>query len=330
MTPEVREALSRARIARSEHRPEDVLAALKDAASAATSDAEHQVAGWRLAKGVYDFGDVSALMDALEPVLATEAPFEHHPTAVAAAEPIAQRVWNKLGYGDVRVLRLWEAYSDHHRAIGDPWLAAMGDVQRAWQLACLGQVAQVRGLLDHYANLSPRRFGRGPTKHPDAWDTTLSLFWVQADMARTLLRCATWTHDEPQAVEAREVYKDALAASERHPDRTWWFVDPVCRAADRFGWTVQTWSPWSRGVANLAEQHPVHTGIAQAILHRRAGRTGPALDALDGAATVAIEVEAGWEWVADAWTERLRIEQTSDLRCRLDELISDKHLHAFR
>jgi hypothetical protein len=158
----------------------------------------------------------------------------------------------------------------------------------------------------------------------------LSLYWVQCDLARTLLRCATWTGVERAALDARDLYQDALAASERAHDRHFWYLDPVCRAADRFGWTVDSWSPWSRLSEHLADQHPVQCGLAAAVLHRRGGRQPTALQGFEAVAELAKSDQLGWEWVADALTEAQRTQATPARTRELQRLIDAYGVQAFR
>ena len=154
-----------------------------------------------------------------------------------------------------------------------------------------------------FANLSARRFGRGPTKHPEAEDATLSLYWVQADLARTVLRGATWGGRERMALDALDVYDDAMAFANRSRHQSFWYVDPVCRAADRFGWSSSAFAGWPRLLNAVEAVHPVHFHLGRAIISRRASRPERCLASLAEARRQAQVDHAGFEWQIDAMIE---------------------------
>lgn len=305
----VPELLRRARQARLAQDGPAVLEALGEAASLACQGSDEGLiltTGWRLAKAAHDFGTPDQVLEALRLVLSREAPFAHYPQATSAAEPLARRIWDTKGYGEPEVLELWRAYSAHQRSMGDPWLEAQGAVQRAWHLACRGALPELRVLTEPWLRLTPARFGRGPSKHPDAEATTLSLYWVHADLARIHLRAATWAGDPAAAREARDLLLDALAIVERPLGRCPWEVDALCRAGDRFGWTDAPWTSWLRVLETWESEHPVHAALGRAVLDRRSRRAGAATAFL-AAADLAERTAAGWEWVVDALVEAERI-----------------------
>lgn len=323
MHPEVSRVLGLAREARRAGASTAVLAHLDHALALARREGDlagQQVAGWRRAKAIYDHGEAEALPDALDPLLALDDLFSHYPQGLSAAQPITRRIWDHLGYGDERVLRLWEAYSAHHRRLGDPWLASQGDVQRAWHLACRGELAQVVAVSEHYQGLSPARFGRGPTKHPEAEDTTLSLFWVQADLARVALRAATWAGEARAATDAEELLLDALATAGRPMEKDPWVVDALCRAADRFERVTAPWRAWKTHLSRWETDHVALAALGQGVLHRRAGDGAAAVRDFERAASLAQAHHAGFEWVADALQQAQRVDPSPERDARLRAL----------
>jgi hypothetical protein len=227
-----------------EHRAADegqaCLAALEEAHAAslrANEAGRLAKAAWRLAKGHHDFGHPAGMLDALVPLLDGENPFEHYPAGLQAVGPISQRVWDELGYGRPEVLALWDAWSREYQRRGDPYFAAHGQVQKAWQYACHGDIDELARLNTVYAATRPERFGSGTHKHPRAPDTPHSVFWVQMDLARTMLRAGIWSNNDRYAWDAYEAYEDAFEEAETGRDGEFWFLEPVVQAATRFGWT---------------------------------------------------------------------------------------------
>lgn len=323
MDPAVSEHLERARAARRADDGLAALAALRHAAARAleTGDpASIQLAGWRRAKGEFDFGTPETLLASLEPIVALPTPFEHYPQGLHAAEPIARRIWDHLGYRSDAVLQLWSAWGAHHRSTGDTYLAAQADLQRAWHMACRGDTDAVQNIAEPWFRLTPARFGRGPTKHPDAEDATLSLYWIQVDLGRTLLRAATWTGRERLARDARDHLEDALAWSSRSLGKAPWCVDAICRAADRFAWSDAPWPAWSKVLSGWSQAHPVHARLGGAVFDRRDGRSDRAIAGFEATAELAERKRAGFEWVADSLIEAQRTSPAPERARRIEEL----------
>ncbi len=262
-----------------------------------------QVVAWRRSKVAFDRDAPLQALHAIEEVLAGPDPFAHYPNGLNAAEPLAAAVWDAHGYGFDAIDRLWRAYSATHRQRGDPFLAAMGDVQRGWQLACSGQLSALSKLLDAYGALTPKSFGDGPHRHARAEDAPTSVFWIQMDLARITLRAATWSRDRSLAHDALEVYEDALSEAGETRLSVYWFVECAGRAALAFGWSdlsdvVDAW--WRTAPALDHPRAPLHQALALAAAHHDTGQHSAAIDAYADAVHQAHRLHAGPEWEVDA------------------------------
>lgn len=295
VAPRLEDLLARARSARADDDVGAALAALREAqeVGAALEPTHPLVArvAWRRAKAAYDLGATDEMLACLEGVLALEAPFDDHPQGLRAAQPIARRWWDERGYGDPRITRLWEAFRDAWRAGGDPWMAASGETQLAWEWACSGAIEPLRALLVARGGMTPRDFGDGPTKHPRAADAPSSVWFAQMDLARVALRAGVWARDEALAREAHEVYADALAEAELDEDADHWFLETAGRAERTFGWRGDLAERWVVSATRL--DHPrarLHRALAEGV-----GKGWPAalLEVLDDADA------AGPEWGVD-------------------------------
>jgi hypothetical protein len=271
---------------------------------------------WRLAKARYDRGAAEGLIEALAPMVQPDiheigewgvkqavGPFDHYEPGLRALAPLCRRHWDHLGYASEVVDKLWLAYSEAQRKREDPFLAAWGDVQRSWQLACAGRSDELAAMVATYARLSPGRFGTGPHRHPRAEDVPTSIYWVQLDLARTLLHAATWAHDERRTWEAMELVEDAAedCGLDRHTD--FWFLDTMLHAAGRFGRAevVERYLPAYRNVleGSSPELPAVHRLRGQAWLAFLARQRSTAQERAIQALDQARHHRAGPEWVVE-------------------------------
>lgn len=287
--------LARARGARAAHDVPGALAALREAQEASEAlDVAHPLVArtaWRRAKAAFDVGATDEMLACLERVLTLEAPFADHPQGLRAVEPIARRWWDERGYGDARIPALWQAFVAAWRDGGDPWLAASGEAQLAWEWACSGELERLRQRLVVLGGMGPRDFGDGPTKHPRAADAPSSVWFAQMDLARTALRAAVWARDEALAREAHEVYADALAEAELDEDADHWFLETAGRAERTFGWRGDLAERWLASAVRL--EHPrarLHRALAEGVGNGWPSALVQVLDAADA---------AGPEWGVD-------------------------------
>ena len=262
------------------------------------------VCRWRAAKAAWDDQDAPAVLAFVDPLLALEDPFADYLAGLKAVEPATTLVWDTLGYGDPRPEQLWAAWTRHHRSVGDPYLAAMGEVKGAWARACQGDVDALHALLERWTAMTPRRFGTGPHRHAEAPDATSSLFWVQRDVARTALRGATWCLDERLAWMAAEALEDAMEDTGAVRLSDFWFLEPMCRAHLRFGGLdaggyLDAWRDAAQTLAH--ERAPFHRALQEGELARAAGATAQARGAFERAHEVGAGL--GPEWSTDALVE---------------------------
>lgn len=336
MSPERIEALlAAAREARAAERPDEVLAHIREAAREAQAlPSDHplrQITAWRLAKAEHDLGTPHGALEALRPILDQDDPFEHYRAGLQAADPLTRRFWDAEGYGEPLILKLWEAASRVWRRDGDPYLAAVGDLQRAWQFACRGERGALHQLVRRYGDLTPRTFGEGPRRHPRALDAPTSVFHVQLDLARTALWCACWTRDERLAWEAGELAEDAAEGAGLDRTKDVWFLDPTVRAALTFGVRPppEHVEAWIEGLERLSEpRRSVHLGLAEGVRARAAGDPSAADRFLD-AARAAEGAAIGPEWLADAWVEAWRTRPDPSLRERALDVVRRYEVEAF-
>jgi len=286
--------------ARQEGRTEDVLRLLQEEVASQSADG-NALPVWRLAKAAYDFDRPATLAGAVRALIRLQHPFEGYPARRAAAPLIAARLWDTEGYQS-HTLELMVMLERAHASVGDGYLAALAVVHQAWHLACTGQLDTLNALATRYSSMTPRVFGRGPTKHPEAEDSSLSLYWIQADLARTQLRANTWGGLEVEAKQAATGYERAMAMAGRDRWRNFWYVDPVCRAADQFGWATPAFASWSRLLPAVESAHATHHDLASGVLARRRGNDRLALASFEAAAQRATTDMAGFEWRVDALT----------------------------
>lgn len=309
-----------AKTARHEGRAADALPLLLEAKRHAENPEQIVLAGWRLAKLRWDLGQDDVL-DALDDALALPDPFFDYPQALTAVESIARRAWDTRGYGDPRVIRLWDAYTQAQFAQGDAYLAYAGQVQRAWHLACRGLTVELSHQLtqahDHWSTAS---IAASPTRHPDAPSAEASLPFLFRDLAYTACWGGLWADDQPLCQRALRLYEDALddIAPETDP---WWFVECQGRYALQYGGVAAHVDAWLTRSASL--QGP------RARYHRlmATGLTG-APSELREAAKLATDDAYGPEWVADALAQAQR-RGDAQATSRLAELVRRYHVDAF-
>lgn len=198
MSAEAVEALlSDARAARRGGRPDEVLALLDRAWEQAQGLGEEHplpvVVAWKRAKAVADFGDRASVASCLAPVLEREDLFDAYPHGIFGVGRLCRAHQDVLGYGDPTVRRLWERLAAHHRASGDLFLAALTDLELAWEAACRGD--DVRGPLERVEALRPDALEGSRSWHPDAPDGPGSIPFLHVAAAHTLLRAAVWSGD---------------------------------------------------------------------------------------------------------------------------------------
>lgn len=319
-----RKLLARARRARREGDGPGVLAALEEAVVTSAEAGDESLltlAAWRLSKAHHDYGTPEGALDALD-WLQTEGrtPWEGYARAREGMERLSAWVTSTAGYGDPRLVDLWRGWLD--ALANDPWRRAQGTVQLAWVLACRGDLDALRQLAEGVFRTSPSRFGTGPTAHPDAPDTPTSVYYAQLELARVLLRGATWVGDTATAEDALDAWYEAAGAVEVEPD--YWLLEAHAHASVRLG--------WGEGLddfaaAHAALDHPrarVHRPLGAAILALDAG--ADATLALRQAAASAREEHVGYEWEALALAELHRLGAGGS---RLKELVRTTGVAAF-
>ncbi len=316
-------------------RAEDDLGAARHALAEAVACADRlgdlswvSITRWRSAKAAFDQEDPAGALTAIEPLLQLDEPFADYAGGLKAVGPMTRLAWDQLGYGDRRPERLWQAWTAHHRRIGDPFLAAMGEVHAAWPLACRGELDALSALLERWAAVTPRRFGSGPHRHAEAPDTPASVFWVQRDVARTVLRGATWAGADRLAWLAWEALEDAMEDTGGDRTADYWFLESVARAGLRFGWedALSYLPPWEEAAARL--EHPradLHRALTAGELSRHRGDPDTAREHF--LAAVLAVGDSGPEWLADALREAARCGAAT--LPDLDEVIHRRGLHAF-
>jgi hypothetical protein len=311
-------------------RARDAISDAVTASEALEDPAWMAVSRWRLAKAAYDDGDPLAALDAVSPLLERGDPFADYPAGTKAVDPISCLAWDTLGYRDRRPEKLWTAWTALHRQQGDPFLAGMGEVRSAWPLACRGELEGLSRLLERWCGMTPRRFGTGPHRHPDAPDAESSVFWIQKDIARTVLRGATWAGAERLAWAASEVLEDAMEDTGTERSTDYWFLECISRAQLHFGWDdiAGYTTAWIEQAAALTH--------ARAPFHRAltAGEVARSRDDMTSARTHFLTAThqasgLGPEWRADALREAIRCGE-EQLIVDLTSLVEATDLHAFR
>jgi len=294
--------LRAAREATGAGRPAQQIAALAEAVLvlAATEERDLRVrVAWRYAKAAHDAGDLSALSASIDNLLATDDTMADA-GAIRAVSAISKRWWDTAGYRDDRPARLWLALSEHHRSAGDPWLAASAETQRTWHLACAGALDALDASVDDLLATDPRRFGAGPSRHPDAPDAPTSVWWAQLARLRTALWSAAWTGRPDRARDLLDALLDAADAAEVSIEADPWLIDPAMRAALTAGEgaLIDRWaSAWTATLSRRGEERAeLHLALAL-------GLTGEPDDAplhLERAAAIAADRSLGPEWQVDA------------------------------
>jgi hypothetical protein len=283
--------------------------ALNDAVLLAT-------ACWRLAKARHDTDPAAGLIDALTPLVSQQVeergvwgikhdvgPFDHYEAGLRALPLLTRQHWDHHGYGSDIVDRMWRAYIAKQHEREELYLMSWGQVQLCWQLACSGKLDDLSDIVLAFARLSPERFTQGGHQHPRANDIPSSVYWVQLDLSRALLRGATWAHQERRAWEAMELMEDAAedVGLNRHQD--FWFLDAILRSAGRFGdeRTVKRYlEPYAALIDagnDIADVHLERGKAWIAFLQRKQATTERhASQALD----LARHHHAGPEWVVES------------------------------
>lgn len=309
----IRAALEAATRCRAAGDQSGCIAALTEAwrGSAALPDAHLlSVSAWRLAKAHHDFGDPYSMLEAVRPLVQTPlterqnlfvapvtvSPFTYYPASVGAASRVCRHFTDRAGYADPLIALLYQALSEHHRQAADPYLAARAQVELAWWHACRGEQEQLWAIVERYLKTPPAGFEReaGPDahRHAQAPDISTSLFHIQLDLARTALRCATWTGNVSSAVDALELMEDA---AEDIGHRDLWFLDAACHAGTRFDELSIPDGYFSLWRTSLdGSDHAVHRGLMLAIL-------GSDASLARQAGTLALSDHRGPEWAAMAF-----------------------------
>ncbi|MCO4745598.1 MAG: hypothetical protein KC912_12470 [Proteobacteria bacterium] len=284
---------------------------------------------WRRAKAEYDFGDARGISEALEPVLDLDAPFAGSEAALGACELLVRRMRDQGGYADPLPDELLQRAAAAWRDRADPVRALWIDVQRAWSLACRGELAVLETLTDNADRMRARDVAHSQFRHARAESAALSLAWMQLDLWRAALRGATWTEDDAAIGRALDGIEDAAedAGLRRLADP--WFLEAVVSAQWQLG---RADSP---GYAPALERCLERVDGARGALHRLlfAGwsslRSIPTSSHFVEAADVAGRAAAGPEWQAWAWRGAQRAGH-ADAEGRLAQIVVDRGVHAFR
>jgi hypothetical protein len=263
---------------------------------------------WRLAKARYDRG-ADGLLDALAPLTRPRrvsrgmlqprlevGPFDDYPAGLRALPALSSRHRDHHGYGHPVLAALWVAWIAHHRAAGDAYLVAWGELAVAWDEAARGAPEAVEARLRTYDRLPIDALAGSAHRHPDAPDAAASLPLVLRDFGRTWLCGATWAGDAIAAAAAWEHVQDTLAEHDLALDP--WTLDAVAMAALRFGW------PTADLRARLSSPHAAalpapHAARTVALAAALAGERAAPLARQAGDA--AHDHRAGPEWAIAAW-----------------------------
>ena len=318
---EAKNHLAAAKLARADGDDEGRLLALVKAREAAVASEDGDLVAttcWRLSKARYDLGHNALLFESLGPLIAQDysvrnafgvpqqqSIFDLHEPGLRALEPLTRRYWDHVGYLDERIEPLWTAWIAAQEAREEPSLAAWGAVQLSWHHAVTGRVDAVFDTMMQFAKASPKRFRQGSHRHARAADPEASLAWVQLDLARTALRAATWACAERRAWQAAEFLEDAAEDTGLDRTRDPWWLDAMCRAAERFQWKDQ---PPTYGAAyaalgqdaRLPLTHQLRVASWQA---RAGGQSEVASQTALEAARTALAEHAGFEWAVESLHE---------------------------
>ena len=298
MPSTVQDLVDAARRARADGDPQTCLATLEAAQVASRHlPPDHplvQSTAWKRAKAEHDFGTPTRMLDALDPILDQDNPFEHYASGLDAVERLGRHYTDRAGYGDGRVEQLWHKWIAAQRALGDPFMAEMGELQVTWIRACQGDLAHLEGELNRVGSLHRRSLARSVSRHIEAEDAGNSVFFVQMPVARTVLTGAMWMGKERLAWDAWQLYEDAIEEVGRDRADDFWYLASVARAGRRFGWQ-QADKTIEMLYARLTKRdRDLHSALV-------AGELDMDVEPLLWAADQAIATHAGFEWAIDAW-----------------------------
>ena len=262
------------------------------------------VISWRLSKAHFDFGAAAPTLECLAPLMErTDDPFADYPQGLRAVERIVRRYWDEVGYGSPLTMRVLEAARSTWENRSEPVLAARMTVQAAWQHACRGDATRLEQLLTSFDVLRPRDFRDGTHRHPDAPDAPSSVWWLQLDLARTVLRSATWTAHPHLAWRAFQSLEDAAEEAEVDRSSAFWFLEPAVHAGLDHAWreTDAYVAPYERALQHLeGPRAPYHRCLGEGVLAAHRGRNTTAATALEQAAHLARKGALGPEWELEA------------------------------
>lgn len=171
-------------------------------AAAAFLETDHPLrvrVAWKRAKAHADFGEASALVACIEPVL-NEALFTD-PSGVRGAAALARSHQDALGYGNPTIRGLWTRLASHHRS-DDRYRWATAMLELGWDAACRGDQPVVEHTLGTVSTLTPNDLVGSLSRHPEASDGPESAHWLHLDAAHTSLRAAVWAGERARAVSA--------------------------------------------------------------------------------------------------------------------------------
>ncbi|TNE86944.1 MAG: hypothetical protein EP330_20260 [Deltaproteobacteria bacterium] len=299
-------------------------AALREAIDLADAAGESKLLGtasWRLADMLRDADQPEAMLESLDALVASGAPFANLQGAKAweAANATARKFWDFVGYDTERLIPLFDALREHY-ASNDPYMAAQADELSAWQFACRGDRDGMQALLDRYRDMTPSQFGTGRHRHTRADSTGSSVYWVTMEIARSALRMGAWMHDEAIARDAWDVHRVAARKAGQRATEFPHFLEASMIAALQFGWdevieaSTEDYDTAIRGWDGGRTDY--HQAVHKAVHLVLAGQHGEASDAWRDVATIADEMHYGPEWVGDFL---LRAADSADTAGRADD-----------
>jgi hypothetical protein len=279
-------------------------------------------AAWKRARAAVDTSDAAVASGALDDLLACPATFDE-PYVLKALPAFVSWWWDRVGYVDDRPARLWSAFAEHALAHQDPWLASVAQAQRAWHLACVGDLERLDALVDQTLRLDPDTFGDGPSRHPEAPDAPSSVWWAQLCVLRPALWSAAWKSRQERAQELLDALVEVLDAIERPIDHDVWALDAAMRAAIAAGsddWVRGHRDAWVHKLRGLHHPRaPFHEALAIGLTARENHERRAAFDR-----AAALTEVVGPDWRADVWWHRERMEHgeactpSAELRTHVD------------
>ncbi|TNE92302.1 MAG: hypothetical protein EP330_02245 [Deltaproteobacteria bacterium] len=314
--------LEQARQARADGDGEGCRRALADAQRAAAGGERLVTVCWRRAKAEHDFGDAHGVLDALTPLLAQPDPFAGSEAALSATETLARQVRDALGYASPVPDALLRRAAEAWRRRDDPVRALWVEVQLAWSLACRGELLELRALLTEAERLRPRDVRQSQSRHARAKDAAESLAWMQLDLARAVLRGATWVGDVDATFSALESLEDAAEDTGLRRLADPWFLENAVAAALLLGETPDPdyLAAWPTALATAdAPRRALHDALRVALLGEAPFTPAAELAAASG---------LGPEWEAWAWQGALRSGEAG-AALALDQLVSTRGVTAF-